>query len=109
MEGSHCYNADDCDQTGLTLPLAEYDHAFGCAVVGGVVMRDPTQPGLLERYLFADACTGRFWTIPLSGDGLRPATIVAETSRQVSAIGEDADGRILVTDLRSGELLRVTQ
>lgn len=109
MEGSQCYDADDCDRTGLTLPLTEYDHEFGCAVIGGVVMRDPTQPALVGRYLFADACSGRFWTIESAGDTPREPTIVAETGRQVSAIGEDADGRILVTDLIAGELLRVTQ
>src|SRR5205823_2104678 len=29
MEGAHCYNASSCDQTGLTSPIAEYDHTEG--------------------------------------------------------------------------------
>ena len=44
MEGAHCFNPPSgCDQTGLTLPVAEYDHDVGCAVIGGVVVRDPSQ------------------------------------------------------------------
>ena len=41
MEGFHCYEpSTGCDQTGLTLPVAEYGHDEGCAVIGGVVVRD---------------------------------------------------------------------
>ena len=40
MEGFHCFKpSDGCDQTGLTLPVAEYGHDLGCAVIGGVVVR----------------------------------------------------------------------
>ena len=46
MEGFHCFQpAQGCDQTGLTLPLAEYGHDLGCAVIGGVVVRDPARAG----------------------------------------------------------------
>ena len=46
MEGFHCYApSTGCDQTGLTLPVAEYGHDDGCAVIGGVVVRDrPARP-----------------------------------------------------------------
>ena len=51
MEGFHCYQpASGCDQTGLTLPVTEYGHDLGCAVIGGVVVRDPGQ-GRLDGWL----------------------------------------------------------
>jgi glucose/arabinose dehydrogenase len=45
MEGFDCFEPrDGCDQSGLTLPVAVYGHGLGCAVIGGVVVRDPNQP-----------------------------------------------------------------
>ena len=38
MEGMHCFNPPaGCDQSGLTLPIAEYDHSIGDAIIGGYV------------------------------------------------------------------------
>src|SRR5919108_5627736 len=38
MEGLHCFNpATGCNMSGLILPIAEYDHTEGDAVIGGYV------------------------------------------------------------------------
>ena len=40
MEGSLCFDPPtNCDTTGLTLPVAEYDHTEGCSITGGTVYR----------------------------------------------------------------------
>ena len=45
MEGFHCYPQEKpCDQSGLTLPIAEYDHQQGCSVTGGFVYRGSEYP-----------------------------------------------------------------
>ncbi len=45
MEGDHCYDpAVGCPSSGLTLPIAEYDHTQGCAITGGFVYREPRSP-----------------------------------------------------------------
>ena len=31
IEGHHCYEAENCDKTGLTLPIAEYGRDKGCS------------------------------------------------------------------------------
>ena len=56
-ERLHCYaRADEtCDQSGLALPVAEYDRGGGCLVTGGYVYRGSRLP----RYL-ATTCTGTF-------------------------------------------------
>jgi glucose/arabinose dehydrogenase len=108
MEGFHCFApAEGCDQTGLTLPLAEYDHAFGCAVIGGVVVRDPRQGRLDGGYLFGDACSDNLWVMDPTGDGRREPVIVSKMGRSLSSIGEGEDGTVYATSLSSGELLRI--
>ena len=47
MEGMHCFNAvSECNMSGLTLPIAEYDHTKGEAVMGGYVYRGSAFSGL---------------------------------------------------------------
>jgi glucose/arabinose dehydrogenase len=109
MEGAHCYSADTCDRAGLTLPVSEYAHSLGCAVIGGVVMRDPAEPELDGHYLFGDECSGNLFTIDPRQDALQKPTLVLESDRSISAIAIDADGSVLITDLGAGEILRVTR
>ncbi len=107
MEGFDCYEpSDGCDQSGLTLPVAVYGRDGGCAVVGGVVVHDPAQPGLDGRYLFADECSGNMWTLDPVGDERREPTPILESGRSISAISQSASGAVYLVDLRSGELLR---
>ena len=69
MEGAHCYQpATDCDQTGLTLPVSEYDHSLGCAVIGGVVARGQAEPSFVGWYFFSDDCSGNIWVLDPSKD-----------------------------------------
>ncbi len=108
MEGFECYKpSEGCDQTGLTLPLAAYGHDLGCAVVGGVVVHDPTQASLDGRYLFADECSGNIWTMDPAGDARREPALVLASGRSISAIGQADDGAVYMVDPGSGELLRV--
>jgi glucose/arabinose dehydrogenase len=58
MEGMHCFQATTCTQTGLTLPVLEYEHPDGCSVTGGYVYRGSVIPGLVGHYLYSDFCAG---------------------------------------------------
>jgi glucose/arabinose dehydrogenase len=109
MEGFHCYKPDTgCDQTGLTLPVAEYGHGLGCAVIGGVVVRDAEPPRLNGGYVFADECSGNIWLLDPSGTTTRQEPVLAVGSgRSISAISLDEDGTVLATDLGSGQLLSI--
>ncbi len=110
MEATHCYQpAQGCDQTGLTLPVAEYGHDLGCAIVGGVVVHDHTMPTIDGRYIFSDDCTGNIWVIDTGGAALRDPTLVLDSGRAISAIAQDSTGAVYMTDLGSGELLRVAE
>jgi glucose/arabinose dehydrogenase len=107
MEGFHCYQpSDGCDQTGLTLPVAEYGHDLGCAVIGGVVVRGPGQGALEGGYVFGDSCQDNLWLMDPAGDGRREPIIVGHLGRTLSSIAEGEDGAVYATSL-SGQLLQL--
>jgi glucose/arabinose dehydrogenase len=111
MEGFHCFSPQsNCDQTGLTLPVAEYGHDAGCAVIGGVVVHDPKQPRMDGGYIFSDSCSGTLWMLDPVTDaqGRSAASIVGETGASVSAIDDDENGVVYATDLQSGKLLKLS-
>jgi glucose/arabinose dehydrogenase len=108
MEGTHCFRPEsNCDETGLTMPLAEYSHQHGCTVIGGYVYRGTAQPILAGAYLFTDYCSGTIWALDAAGDGLRDAVEVGQTGATLSSFGEDEDGELYATALSPGALLHV--
>lgn len=109
MEGTHCFQPrEGCDQDGLTLPVAEYGHGFGCAVIGGVVVRDPDQPLLDGGYVFSDSCSGNLWLLDAASAGERAPVLVGESGRSISSIALTGDGTVVATDLSSGELVAIS-
>lgn len=100
-EGRHAYSGGGntvLDETGRTTdPVAEYDHDHGCSITGGVVVRDRALPSLFGRYLYADYCSGTFWSIPADGTG-RPRKEAFSTPSPVS-IDAARDNRVYVTSI----------
>ena len=107
MEGTHCYNATSCDETGLTLPLYEYDHESGCSVTGGYVYRGSMNTGLEGVYLFGDYCSGIIWGLTNTG-GQWSARVLLDTQLRIVSFGEDARGEIYVVDI-AGAIYRISQ
>jgi glucose/arabinose dehydrogenase len=111
MEGAHCFRGgEQCDTSGLTLPVAEYDRDGGCSVTGGTVYRGAAFPALRGWYLLSDYCSGRFWALDAataSSEATREPTEVAQTEYSISSIAEDPSGALFATDLASGALLRI--
>ncbi len=102
MEGSHCYQRDTCDVTGLVLPIFEYDHSQGCSVTGGYVYRGQQFPALRGNYFVADYCTGYIWRLFPMADGRWQSDRVLESGRIISSFGEDANGELYVVDHNGG-------
>ncbi|MFL5403075.1 MAG: PQQ-dependent sugar dehydrogenase [Gemmatimonadales bacterium] len=104
MEGQHCFGQVQCDQTGLALPIVEYDHSTGCAVTGGYVYRGAAIPSLQGTYFYADYCAG--WVRSLRVEG---GVAVDQTDRpelmprgQVTSFGEDAAGELYMVTQQGG-------
>ena len=106
-EGRHCYNpSTGCDPSGVTMPLAEYGHDQGCAIVGGVVYRGSAIPDLQGAYLFGDYCSGTLWAIDASGGDQTPVKLLS-TGFALSSIGTDDTGEVYLTDLNGGTVERL--
>jgi glucose/arabinose dehydrogenase len=76
FEGFHSYDSARPALGPPVDPIFEYPHsdpgggaAFGCAVIGGDVVRSPDLPSLAGKYVYTDNCTGelRAFTPTLSG------------------------------------------
>jgi glucose/arabinose dehydrogenase len=88
-------------------PVAQYTHSAGCSVTGGYVYRGARAAGLRGRYVYADFCTGRVWSMRA---GPRPGGVRDETGRlgvslsNVTSFGEGLNGDLYV--LANGSLYR---
>jgi glucose/arabinose dehydrogenase len=98
MEGTHCFDATTCDQTGLTLPVAEYAHGRDCSVSGGYVYRGAAQPRLQGVYFYGDYCSGIIRGLAKDADGQWQSAELLDTDLQISSFGETEDGEVLVVD-----------
>ena len=107
MEGAHCYNAASCDQTGLILPVAEYDHTEGVAVTGGYVYRGSDIAFLQGRYLYADYGSGRIWALEQTGPGQYISSELLDTPYNIASFAEDHDGELYIIPL-GGDILKIT-
>lgn len=108
MEGFHCFSPGaNCDQTGLTLPVAEYSHDLGCSVTGGYVYRGTAFPRMAGAFYFGDFCSGRIWALYRNAAGQWTTAQMLQPGLGISSFGEDEAGELYVTDLGSGRLYRL--
>ena len=78
--------------------MAEYNHDEGCSVTGGYVYRGPKIAGLSGRYVYADYCTGKMWTLATSGGTPTDVSSVVSSAgvQQIVSFGEDRSGILYV-------------
>ncbi len=109
MEGVHCFNPrQDCDPTGLTLPVAEYIHGSGCSITGGYVYRGAAYPWLDGVYFFADYCSGIVWSLERAASGEWEMRERIRANFNVSSFGEDQDGELYLVGHDDGAIYRLT-
>lgn len=101
MEGATCYNADECDQTGLEKPIVVYSHALGCSITGGYVYRGRQFPQLDGIYFYGDYCSGRIWGLRQIDQQWDNAEVL-QTDLRLTSFGEDDVGEIYLTDHNGG-------
>ncbi len=109
MEGFHCYSpATGCDQSGLTLPLVEYDHSQGCSVTGGYVYRGDKIPSLQGHYIYGDYCSGNIWALGYHDNTVIRNVLLAESGLSITSFGEDLAGNLYILS-RDGGIYTLVQ
>lgn len=106
MEGAHCFQSNNCNQTGLTLPVAEYSHADGCSVTGGFVYRGSIFPQMQGIYFYGDYCSGKIWGLKFAG-GSWQNTELLDSPHNISTFGEDEAGNLYLTSYDTNEIYQV--
>jgi len=111
MEGLRCFpNGGQCNMTGLTLPVYDYDHSQGCSIIGGYVYRGAAIPELQGQYLFSDFCRGFVRSLSFE-NGMataRQAPMVNVGTNVTQSFGQDGAGELyLLTG--DGRVLRIVR
>jgi glucose/arabinose dehydrogenase len=110
MEGSHCYiPSTGCNQSGLTLPIFEYDHSQGCSVTGGYVYRGEQIPSLQGHYVYGDYCSGRIWALAYDGEAVTDNVLLADSALSIASFGEDLAGNLYILDRQGGGIYTLVQ
>jgi len=108
-EGLHCTGLNECDSTGLTMPITEHEHgAEGCAVIGGYVYRGVSYPVLRGTYLFSDFCSGFIWGLSRNDSGAWRVEKLGEAGFAVTAFGQDLAGEVYILDHVGGGVFQIT-
>lgn len=107
MEANHCLSSNNCDQSGLVMPIFEYDHSQGCSITGGYIYRGQLYPELTGNYFASDYCSGIIWRVFYDGsrwviDPLLDSDLI------ISTFGEDVNGELYVANYWNGGIFRLT-
>jgi len=98
-EGRHDFAKDTPLAGGkLRMPVAEYSHSEGCSITGGYVYRGPKISGLSGRYVYADYCSGKMWTLSTSGGSPTDVSSVVQDAgaKSITSFGESGSGILYV-------------
>ena len=103
-EGNAIYERKNPNSAGqLVAPVHVYANAGDdCSVTGGFVYRGRSVASLRGRYIFGDFCSGRIWTLRISGGRATEVRREAIRVSNLSSFGEDARGELYVTSLEGG-------
>ncbi len=97
MEGTLCYNpASGCNQTGLVLPVWNYSHSLGNAIIGGYVYHGSAMPNLQGAYIYGDYGSGRIWALTTDGSTVNNSQL-ANTGFNIASFGVDAQNELYFT------------
>ena len=110
MEGSLCTGlggGPPCGAPALTLPVAEYTHAFGCSIIGGVVYRGMQVPSLFGRYVYGDLCSGTIWSVARDVQGAWTVRNELATGLTITTFGEDEAGELYLASADDGAVYRI--
>jgi glucose/arabinose dehydrogenase len=98
MEATHCYEpGSGCNESGKTLPVAEYSEPGRQSLTGGYVYRGPNVPELQGEYVYADYISGQFWAHPADGSPQDSTSReLIEVFLRIPTFGTDANNELYI-------------
>ncbi|MEP6986243.1 MAG: PQQ-dependent sugar dehydrogenase [Chloroflexota bacterium] len=90
------------DESSLTLPVLEYAHTEGCAIIGGYIYRGTALPSMNGIYLYGDYCNGRIWAATHTVDGKWQSYLWMQTDHVITSFGQDEAGELYLVDYKGG-------
>jgi glucose/arabinose dehydrogenase len=110
MEGKHCFppSVTTCDMTNKILPIFEYPHSDGIAVIGGYIYKGTAIPSLANKYIFADL-TGKIWSLTEAPANTWTRANLLATNLTLTSFGRDAAGELYLVDYNGNILKLVLQ
>lgn len=108
MEGTRLFDGSVRLAAGTrhAAPLLDYGRGGGqCSVTGGLVYRGPVA-AMRGRYLYADFCTDRIWSIN-AARGARLGRISHRGANGIVHFGSIRGGNVLAASVTTGRLYRI--
>jgi hypothetical protein len=97
MEGFHCFNAVNCNEENLELPIWEYDRDEGdISITGGFVYHGDKIKELEGLYIYADYVSGRIWSLDVSDPENPVNTGLFKVDFPISSFGVDQNQEIYI-------------
>jgi glucose/arabinose dehydrogenase len=107
MEGDHCFNPPTgCDTSNKVLPIVEYPHTVGIAVIGGYVYKGSAIPSLANKYIFGDL-SGKIFSLTEAPPNTWTQANLLTTNLTISSLGQDNNGEMYVLDYGGGNVLKL--
>jgi hypothetical protein len=104
MEGSSCFQSDECDVSAFEAPITEYSHDDGCSITGGYVYRGTALSELDGHYFYSDFCAG-FIRSYSAETGDHDWTPMTGSVPLVAGFGVGGDGELYVVS-HNGSIYR---
>jgi len=115
FEGTAVFSTNDPCSVQLAdyvAPVSQYESKSstdGCSITGGYVYRGQDYPDLYGHYIYADYCSGKFWSISRDCDSnFVNQFLVQKNPFEISGFGEDQQGEVYVAALNEGKIYKVS-
>lgn len=107
LEGTQCFIQPDCNATGLTPPIIEYNHDLGSSVTGGYIYRGTAIADLDGDYLYGDFGSGRIWRLIQAAQGGSRCELLLNTELNISSFAQDRNGEIYIVSYSDGAIYKL--
>jgi len=109
MEANECFKSDNCDKTGLLLPVYSYEHGIlGSCITGGYVCHDKNLPALAGQYIYGDYTSGDLWALTYADKkAIKNELIGKVASGSLSSFGEDNKNNLYMLNYNDGKIYKL--